>query len=59
MLSLLTVTWNLKGKVALSLDAWTLSNQYAFFATVAHYVTNEGQLGMLINSTLNSFLNFE
>ncbi|KAF8234452.1 hypothetical protein L208DRAFT_1261840 [Tricholoma matsutake] len=40
-------SFNLEGKIALSLDAWTLSNQYAFMAIVAHYVTNEGQLGML------------
>jgi hypothetical protein len=35
----------LEGKVSLSLDAWTLNNQYAFLAIVAHYVTNDGQLG--------------
>ena len=35
----------LEGKVCLSLDAWTLSNQYTFLAIVAHYVTNDGQLG--------------
>ncbi|KIL55047.1 hypothetical protein M378DRAFT_188692 [Amanita muscaria Koide BX008] len=39
---------NLEGKVALSLDAWTSSNQYAFLAIVAHYVTNEGQLEELL-----------
>jgi hypothetical protein len=44
--------------VALSLDAWTSSNQYAFLAIVAHYVTNEGQLGMLMNSRLSPFLMF-
>jgi hypothetical protein len=36
---------NLKGKVSLSLDAWTSTNQYAFMAIVAHYVSNDGQLG--------------
>ncbi|KAI9448889.1 hypothetical protein F5148DRAFT_1153303 [Russula earlei] len=35
----------LEGKVCLSLDAWTSSNQYPFLAIVAHYVTNDGQLG--------------
>jgi hypothetical protein len=35
----------LEGKVSLSLDAWTLNNQYAFLAIVTHYVTNDGQLG--------------
>ena len=39
----------LKGKVALSLDAWTSSNQHAFLVIVAHYITNDGQLGMYIN----------
>ncbi|SJK99091.1 uncharacterized protein ARMOST_02377 [Armillaria ostoyae] len=33
----------LEGKVSISLDAWTSSNNIAFLATVAHYVTNEGQ----------------
>ena len=32
-------------KVAISLDAWTSSNQYAFLAIVAHYITNDGVLG--------------
>jgi hypothetical protein len=36
----------LEGKIAISLDAWTSSNQHAFLAIVAHYVTNEGQLGV-------------
>jgi hypothetical protein len=35
----------LKGKVRLSLNSWTLNNQYAFLAIVTHYVTNDGQLG--------------
>ncbi|KAJ8495678.1 hypothetical protein ONZ45_g12768 [Pleurotus djamor] len=30
--------------VSLSLDAWTSSNQYAFLAIVAHFVSNEGVL---------------
>jgi hypothetical protein len=25
---------------------WTSSNQYAFLAIIAHYITNDGQLGM-------------
>ena len=32
----------------LSLDAWTSSNQHAFLAIVAHYMTNDGKLGMSI-----------
>jgi hypothetical protein len=35
----------LEGKVCLSLDAWTSSNQFAFLAIVAHFVSNDGQLG--------------
>jgi hypothetical protein len=37
----------LEGKVALSLDAWTSSNQHVFLAIVAHYITNDGQLGTM------------
>ncbi|KAL1671188.1 hypothetical protein EV122DRAFT_285222 [Schizophyllum commune] len=37
----------LEGKVTISIDAWTSSNQHAFLAIVAHYVTNGGQLGVL------------
>jgi hypothetical protein len=32
----------LEGKIAISLDAWTSSNQHAFLAIVAHYITNKG-----------------
>jgi hypothetical protein len=35
----------LEGKVSLSLDAWTSSNGIAFLAIVAHYITNDGELG--------------
>jgi hypothetical protein len=35
----------LEGKIAISLDAWTSSNQHAFLAIFAHYITNKGQLG--------------
>ncbi|KAL4258188.1 Zinc finger BED domain-containing [Pleurotus pulmonarius] len=38
----------LKGKISISLDAWTSSNHYAFLAIVAHYVTNDGQLQELL-----------
>jgi hypothetical protein len=31
--------------VSISLDAWTSPNGYAFLAIVAHYVTNDGNLG--------------
>ena len=34
------------GKISLSLDAWTSSNNYAFLAVVAHYVNKEGRLGI-------------
>ena len=40
----------LEGKIMLSLDAWTSSNQYAFLAIVAHYITNEGHLGAWYSS---------
>ncbi|KAF5335031.1 hypothetical protein D9758_016187 [Tetrapyrgos nigripes] len=32
--------------VALSIDTWTLSNQYAFLAIATHYINEDGQLGM-------------
>lgn len=35
----------LDSKVSISLDAWTSSNQHAFLAIVAHYITNDGKLG--------------
>jgi hypothetical protein len=41
-----TQSQSMKGKVSLSLDTWTSSNGIAFLAIVAHYVTNEGELGM-------------
>ncbi|KAF5374318.1 hypothetical protein D9758_004652 [Tetrapyrgos nigripes] len=34
----------LKGKVALSIDTWTSSNQYPFLAVVAHYIADDGVL---------------
>jgi hypothetical protein len=47
-LSMITcIIQELEGKIALSLDAWTSSNQHAFLAIVAHYVTNDGQLGII------------
>lgn len=36
---------DVEGKVAISLDAWTSSNQYAFLAIVTHYITKDGNLG--------------
>jgi hypothetical protein len=36
----------LEGKISISLDAWTSSNLIAFMAIVAHYVNNDGQLGI-------------
>jgi hypothetical protein len=38
-----------EGKISISLDAWTSSNNYAFMAIVTHYITSAGQLGMLNN----------
>ncbi|KAF5338562.1 hypothetical protein D9758_016540 [Tetrapyrgos nigripes] len=35
-----------ESKFAISLDAWTSSNGYAFMAIIAHYVDNKGKLGM-------------
>lgn len=37
---------DLEGKISISLDAWTSLNQIAFLAIVAHYVNNDGNLGM-------------
>jgi hypothetical protein len=48
LIRLLIVEKKLEGKVSLSLDAWTSSNQFAFLAIVAHYVTNEGELGKFV-----------
>lgn len=39
--------------VAITLDAWTSSNQYAFMAIVLHYVTEGWEVGML--SHIHSF----
>uniref|UniRef100_A0A0W0GFI2 Transposase-like protein n=1 Tax=Moniliophthora roreri TaxID=221103 RepID=A0A0W0GFI2_MONRR len=36
-------------KISLSIDAWTLSNSHAFLAIVAHWVSNEGHLELLID----------
>jgi len=38
-----------EGKISISLNEWTSSNNYVFMAIVAHYITNAGQLGMLNN----------
>ncbi len=42
-------TQELECKVSISLDGWTSSNQYAFLALVAHYITNDGDLGMFLS----------
>jgi len=39
---------SVEGKISISLDAWTSSNNYAFMAIVAHYMTKAGQLRMSI-----------
>jgi len=46
MLILTVLIQELEGKIAISLDTWTSSNQHAFLAIVAHYITNDGQLGV-------------
>ncbi|KAF5376117.1 hypothetical protein D9615_007777 [Tricholomella constricta] len=38
----------LEGNISISLDAWTSSNQHAFLAIIAHYITNEGELEELL-----------
>ena len=38
---------DVEGKISLSLDAWTSSNNYAFLAIVAHYIMKTGDLGMI------------
>jgi hypothetical protein len=48
----------LEGKVSLSLDAWTSSNNIAFLAIVAHYIANNGELGMYTVMSTFSFLIF-
>jgi len=40
---------DVEGKISLSLDAWTSSNNYAFLAIVAHYVNRDGNLGQHLN----------
>jgi hypothetical protein len=37
------------GKVSISLDAWTSSNGLAFLAIIAHYVTNDRDLGTFLS----------
>jgi L-ribulose-5-phosphate 3-epimerase UlaE len=39
---------DVEGKVSISLDAWTSSNNFAFMAIVAHYITKAGQLEELL-----------
>ncbi|KIL54477.1 hypothetical protein M378DRAFT_92476 [Amanita muscaria Koide BX008] len=41
------LNYELDSKISISLDAWTSSNQYAFLALVAHYITNDGNLGKI------------
>ena len=42
----------LESKISISLDAWTSSNQFAFLAIVAHYISNEGQLSLYLHTPL-------
>lgn len=42
---------------AISLDAWTSGNGYAFMAIVIHYIGNDGKLGeFLCYYSLNNWL---
>ena len=38
---------DVEGKISLSLDAWTSSNNYASLAIVAHYIMKTGNLGTI------------
>jgi hypothetical protein len=39
---------DVEGKVSIFLDAWTSSNNFAFMAIVAHYITKAGELQELL-----------
>ena len=39
---------DVEGKISISLDAWTSSNNYAFMAIIAHFITNAGTLEELL-----------
>jgi hypothetical protein len=43
----ITTQTTVESKISISLDAWTSSNNFAFMAVVAHYITNAGKLGKL------------
>lgn len=36
---------DVEGKINISIDTWTSSDNYAFMAIITHYVTKAGQLG--------------
>lgn len=40
---------------AVSLDAWTSSNGYAFMAIVVHYISNDGKIGKFPSLSPNLF----
>ena len=46
---------NVDRKISISLDAWTSSNNFAFMAIIAHFVTTEGVLGVFVSSLLGQF----
>jgi hypothetical protein len=46
---------DIEGKISLSLDAWTSSNNHAFLAIVAHYIT-KGDLGMIPPTYCQDFI---
>jgi len=37
---------SIPGKISISLDCWTSSNNYSFIAIIAHFVNVQGNLGM-------------
>jgi hypothetical protein len=39
--TLFFVKEDVEGKISISIDAWTSSNNYAFMAIIAHYVEND------------------
>lgn len=47
---------DIEGKISLSLDAWTSSNNYAFLAIVAHYITKTGDLGTITPTYSQHFI---
>ena len=47
---------DIEGKISLSLDVWTSSNNYAFLAIVAHYITKTSNLGTILPTYCQHFI---